>query len=339
MSGEQPSINAPSKILVIKLSSLGDLFHALPAVHNLRLGLGAGIDWVTQTNYADVVRCFQDVDRVIAFPRRGFAGRFRAFLGELRQQEYDLIVDLQGLLKSAFVGRLARGRRRIGPSFHREGSRLLYPEVAGPRDKNRHAVDEALDIVRYLNLQLLPPAFPVAFPKMNLAEPGPRVAIVPCSRWVTKNWPPAKFIETARGLQQKTGAWIYLVGGPEDQATCSDIATQLGSRVTNLCGKTSLVALGSLLQEMDVVVSVDSGPMHVAAALGRPVVAVFGATDPVRTGPYGAAHRVLCLEGLDCRPCYSDWCKRKDLKCLHDLSPGRVIEAAVRTLEQKKGPP
>ena len=149
---------------MIKLSSLGDLFHALPAVHGLKTGLDAVVDWVVDSRLAPVVECFPDVERVIAFPRHGIRRRARPFLDALRAERYDLVLDFQGLLKSALVARLARGRRRIGPSFHREGSRLFYPEVAGPRNKERHAVEENLDILRFLGLPIGEPRFPLAFP-------------------------------------------------------------------------------------------------------------------------------------------------------------------------------
>jgi heptosyltransferase-1 len=108
------------KILVVKLSSLGDLFHPLPAVRCLKRELGAEIHWVVQEEYAGLVACFSDVSRVIRFPRRGFAAAGRAFVSELRRDRYDIAIDFQGLLKSALTTRMARAERRIGPSFHRE---------------------------------------------------------------------------------------------------------------------------------------------------------------------------------------------------------------------------
>ena len=282
------SQSAPSspRILVVKLSSLGDLFHALPAIRHLKQEWNATIDWVTQTPYVELVKCFPDVNRVIAFPRRDFFKQSSEFVRDLRREKYDLILDLQGLLKSALVARMARGRKRIGPSFAREGSRLLYSAVAGPKNKNRHAVDEILDVVRYLGLEVRKPEFPVAFPKAPRPEPEPRVVFIPCSRWRTKNWPPERFVEVGRALQKRAGATIFLAGSPEDRPVCDWIEKQIGGRVVNVCGKTSLVELGSLLQEMNLTIAVDSGPMHMAAAVGRPVLAVFGATDPKRTGPY-----------------------------------------------------
>jgi len=328
------------RILAVKLSSLGDLFHALPAVHNLKVGLQAEVDWVTQPEYGGLVGCFSDVSRVIEFPRRTWASDWPRFLRDLRARRYDLVVDFQGLLKSAWVARLAGGTRVIGPSFCREGSRFLYHAVAGPRNKNRHAVEESLDVVRFLGLDVAAAEFPVRFPLRTFAEPSPRVALIPVSRRGNKNWPAEYFVETAVRLSRDSGASLYLFGGPGDGAACAAIEnavfSQTGRRPVNLAGRTTLVQMGSWFSGMDLAIANDSGPMHMAAALGVPVVAVFGPTDPVRTGPYGARHSVLTAEGLSCRPCFRRSCREAIPECLRRVPPDRVLEAAARALKEKR---
>jgi ADP-heptose:LPS heptosyltransferase len=220
-------------------------------------------------------------------------------------------------MKSALVAKWARGKRRIGPSFEREGARLLYDEVAGPRNKQRHAVEECLDVVRHLGLPVGEPKFPVTFPAFPLEASRPRVALLPCSRQARKNWPPARFVEVGRALRDE-GASLFLIGSPADQPVCAGIARGIGGPVTDLCGRTSLLELGGLLRAMDLLVTVDSGPMHMAAALGTPVVAVFGPTHPERTGPFGDGH-VVVKQGDD----------------LSALAAGPVITAALRQV--KKG--
>jgi lipopolysaccharide heptosyltransferase I len=316
MNPGAPAGGPVRRLLVVKMSSLGDLFHALPAVRCLKRGLGASVDWVAHDIYADLVGRFEDVDRAIAYPRSAFLRGARAMLRELRAERYDLVVDLQGLLKSAMVARLARGGRRIGPSFHREGAGLAYDEVAGRRDRNRHAVEENLDVVRHLGLPRLEPAFPVRFPRSVPDAPRPRVALLPCSRRPEKNWTVAGFAAVGRGLRERAGATLFVMGAPPDAAVCAELAAAMGGGAVNLCGRTGLVELGSLLQEMDLAVTVDSGPMHMAAAVGVPVVAVFGPTDPVRTGPYGPRHRVV-------RP-------GPDLRA---LPPPPVLDAALGLLD------
>ncbi len=325
------------RILVVKLSSLGDLFHALPAVHELKTRLPARIDWVVQREYAELAAaCFTDVDRVLAFDRRRWARRPGVFLRELRRERYDLVLDMQGLLKSALVARLARGARRVGPSFHREGARLFYHAVAGPRDKQRHAVEENLDVVRYLGLEPGPPRFGLRAPPWPVERPRPRVALAPSSRWPSKNWPPASFAAAARRLRDGVGASLFLLGAPGDRPLCDAVASAIGGPVENLAGRTSLVEMAGALAGMDLLIANDSGPVHMAAALGTPVLVLFGPTDPARTGPFGPGHRVL-TPAVPCRPCFQRDCTRPGGTCLETIAPERVARAAMEMLLEAGG--
>ena len=323
---------AELRVLVVKLSSLGDLFHALPAVHELKAGLPARIDWVVQREYAELAACcFADVERVIAFDRHRSLTGLPAFLRQLRAERYDLVLDMQGLLKSALVARFARAKRRLGPSFRREGARLFYDAVAGPRNKARHAVDENLDMARYLGLKPGPAHFAVRAPTWHTDHPRPRVALAPASRWPSKNWPPAAFAALARHLQRDYGASIFLLGSPGDRAVCDAVARELKGAVENTAGRTRLVEMAGLLAGMDLLVSNDSGPVHMAAAFGTPALVLFGPTDPARTGPYGEKHRVLLAE-VPCRPCFQRVCGRRAGTCLDTISPERVAAVAREML-------
>jgi lipopolysaccharide heptosyltransferase I len=327
---------ARKRILIVKLSSLGDLFHALPAVHCLKAGLDADVDWVTQPEYEPVVKCCTDISEVIVFPRRHWVPRAGAFLHALRAREYDLAIDLQGLLKSALVVKLARARKTIGPSFHREGAHLLYDAVAGKCNKDRHAIEECMDVVRYLGLVEFPVEFPIRFPAQESAKPG--IAVIPVSRAANKNWPQEHFVQAAQHLAERTEYGIYLFGSAADRPVCDAIEAALVSsagraRVVNLAGKTSLVEMGGWLSVMRLVVANDSGSIHMAAALGVPVVAVFGPTDPRRTGPYGAGHRAVMAD-VACRPCFKKTCDRDVPECLQKASPEKVVHAALEVLGQ-----
>jgi len=334
------------RILIIKLSSLGDLFHALPAVHNLKQGLGAQIDWVTNTGYVDLVSCFDDVDDVIGFPRKDFYANFNEFRKQLRKKEYDIIIDMQGLMKSALTARLARGSRRIGPSFHREGSKLFYDSVAGPCDRTRHAVIENLDIIPHLKLEKIPPEFHVTFPQPP-AEPeslelfpqkpaadGPQVAICPASRWKTKNWPTDRFAEVAKKLQESMNASITLLGGPEDIETCRTIEDALVKPCRNLAGKTSIIEMGGILQNVDLLIANDSGPSHMAAAVNTPTLVIFGPTNPDRTRPFGDIHHVL-KTAYPCQPCHSRTCQNPDIPCITGVKIYQVLDKATEMLTRK----
>lgn len=321
----------PNRILIVKLSSLGDLFHALPAVHCLREQLQADIDWVTQAEYRGLVDCFTDVHRTIVFNRRAPFSGFGSLWRDLRAEEYDLVVDLQGLLKSALIARMARCDVRIGPSFAREGSALFYTHLAGERRRDRHAVDENMDVVRLLKLRATPPIFPVQFPERRLETPRPRIGLIPFSRWPSKNWPAASFVEACRRLQSATGASFYVFGGAADEDGCAAIAARLAGPAENLAGKTSLIETASFLKQMNLVIGNDTGPMHMAVACDVPVLALFGPTDPLRTGPCGVRNRVLQAEA-PCQPCHLRVCQRKQGDCLSALAVSKVVETALDML-------
>ncbi len=324
-----------TRVLVVKLSSLGDIFHALPAVHAISLGLEAKVDWVVHDAYAACVSCFNDVGRVIPFYRRAFWSKLPVFLKDLRRENYDLTLDLQGNLKSVLVSRMARSKRLIGPSFHREGSRRFYPEIAGKPLRERHAVEQLLDTPRFLGLHTGEPVFPVSFPKPANAGPRPRVALIPFSRWPSKNWPAAGFIELARQLCADAGANIFLLGGREDESAAASMAQAMDCDAHNMAGRLSLVELGSMLSDMDLVIGNDTGPLHMAAAIGTTVLGIYGPTNPKRTGPYGAGHRVMTPPECACAPCYSRQCLRPENFCMSGITPKAVLEEALGMLQTK----
>ncbi|HAL92709.1 MAG TPA: hypothetical protein DCM68_06765 [Verrucomicrobia bacterium] len=323
------------RILVIKLSSLGDIAHALPAVRALKERTGAAIDWVVQPEYAELLACCPDVEGILPFPRKDFVRGFLPFLRALRRKRYDAIVDLQGLMKSAIVARFARGKRRFGPAWAREGAHRFYDaqpaRTTGPR---RHAVEELMAVADLVAAGGgVPPEPRLDFPEAEHdGSPGPHVALAPFSRWNTKNWPLENFAALGRRLASEMGCQIRIVGGPGDMAQGEALARQIGEGARNLCGKTDLPGLCSLLKGMDLLVTVDSGPMHWADAMGVPLVAVFGATDPARTGPYRQHDHVVAKGGLSCRPCHSRTCARGDLACLRTLEVEAVLQAALARL-------
>lgn len=319
------------RVLIVKLSSMGDLFHALPAVHCLKEGLNAEIDWIVHPVYAELVKCFSDVSRVLSFPRRANLIQFARQISLLRAETYDLVLDLQGILKSAVVSRLARGTKRIGPSFHREGSVLFYSAVAGTRNKNRHAVEEIMDLVRYLGVPALPPSFPMTVPLQLVSEPSPRIALLPFSRWPSKKWPLTSFIRVGRELQENLDASVFVMGAADEQSSGAAVEKELSGRVINLVGRTTLPQMAGILREMDLVIANDSGPMHLAAAMGAPVLAMYGPSDPARTGPCGPQHRLLKGK-LRCQPCFSRRCRFRDGSCMLTITPESVINTAMDML-------
>jgi lipopolysaccharide heptosyltransferase I len=321
------------KVLVVKLSSLGDALHALPAVAELKTQLGAEVHWAVQPAFAPLVRRFACVDEVIEVPRPSDLRGFLRALRRIRARRYDLVADLQGLMKSALVARAAQAPRRIGPSFAREGSRLLFHELAGARDKGRHAIEECLDLVRHLGLAMpTEPRLPLDVPAIDLDAlaplpgDGPRIAVAPASRWESKNWPEDHFAAFVRRAVSRHAARVYLVGGGGDAPLAERIVAAAGVPAANLCGRLSLAESLGALARCETLLTNDSGPMHMAAALGVRCVALFGPTLPGRTGPYGTRHVVLRVEG--CPPCHRRICPKGTKACLRAITPA-MAEAAV----------
>lgn len=321
------------KVLIVKLSSMGDLFHALPGVATIKERLSARIDWCVQEEYVELVKCFDDVDRVIPFPRRSFFKQVRRFRTELLRDEYDYVIDMQGLLKSCLVTMMARGRRKIGPSFAREGTAWFYPERAVGGVKGRHAVHRIMDVLRHLNLAPLDVDFRVSFPKPEVEGGHPRIGLVPCSRWETKTWPSSCFIDTATRMLKSRPMSFYIIGGPSEEDICQEVAGGIGNCAKNVAGRYSMPESGGLISQMDLLITNDSGPMHMAAAVGVPVLAVFGPTDEKSTGPYGKEHRVLTAD-VKCRPCFARACKAGGTPCLSGVS---AVDAATAALEMLEG--
>jgi heptosyltransferase I len=319
-----------TRVLIVKLSSLGDLVHALPTIHCLKIGLPARITWVVNAIYAPLLQHAEDVDEVIAFDRQRPLRGLWAVVRELRRREFDLVIDLTGLFKSALISRLARGRLCLGPSSARELAWVFYDRQVGARDLNRHAVERYLDVVRALEITEGDRAFPLTFPSWVPAADGTRpiVVLIPSARWSTKVWPVSQFAELADRLR-RDGLQVVVVGG--EPPAVKDLLAGLDG-VIDLRGKTSLAELGGILQRADLVIANDTGPLHLAAALGRRVIALMGPTDPRRTGPYGDSHRVLSTWPL-CSPCFSKVCRNPAGQiCLQDLRAADVYVVAVAML-------
>lgn len=323
------------RLLLVKLSALGDVIHALPTLRALREGLGARVDWLVEEEQADLLRGHPLIDRLLVCPRRrwlrelrrgevrGVVRELAGFLRELRAVEYGVVLDLQGLLKSALWTRLARAGRRVGLGTAREGSAWVLDERV-PCDLNLHAVDRYLTAARYLGAGVDGVSFVLGLTPQDqqradrlLWGMGRRlVALNPLTRWPSKRW--GGFGRLCR-LLVADGWRVVLVGA--DRRALEPLE---GRGVLNLGGATGLRELACVLRRCRLLVSVDSGPMHLAAAVGTPVVALFGPTAPWRTGPYGEGHRVLRRE-LSCSPCFRRRCE--DRRCLEEIEPEEVLEA------------
>ncbi|MDZ4164699.1 MAG: glycosyltransferase family 9 protein [Smithellaceae bacterium] len=331
-------------ILLVKLSAIGDVVHTLPSLGALRrLYPQAHITWVVEEAAADLVISHPWLDQVIVLKRKSWLknlrqgkitasiGEIKEFIGLLRARDYDLVIDFHGLLKSSLVVLLSGGKRKVGFDSYQELSGLFVREKVN-EDMGKHAVDRYLDLVRHLGANplevefLLPCGEENKKRAKNLIEKGgigegePFVAVNPIALWETKLWPEERFARLCDLITGELGVRVVLTGTQGDRMR--RIASLVKIPVLDLTGQTSLKDLLCLYRMAKLVVTTDTGPMHIAAAAGTPVIALFGPTDPKRTGPYGAGHRILQREH-SCRPCFKKKCD--DPKCLLDLTVEEVF--------------
>ncbi len=332
------------RILLIKPSSLGDIVHTLPTVALLRVAFPqAHLAWLVKREWAGLVERVEGVDRVWPVDP-GFAG-WLAHVPALRAERFDLVVDLQGLLRSGLMAWLSGCSTRIGFANGREGSPLLYSQRVAVPTPDMHAVDRYRLVAaalgasagrtpefRFRSLPGDEEQVHALLRRHGLSPSTPWIAMNVSARWPTKRWPPEYFAQTADRLQQDGAGPVVLCGGPGDRVDAETVKQSMRTQPVDVTGETPVGLLPTLLKCAAVLVTNDSGPMHVAAAVGTPVVSVFGPTSPVRTGPYGTGHVVL-THNVPCRPCYSRECQNVTrLECLTGLSPDRVIEAVRERL-------
>jgi lipopolysaccharide heptosyltransferase II len=357
------------KILILKPSSLGDVIQALPVLRLLKLHFqDAEIFWWIDSALAPLLAGDPDLAGIVRFERKRWARpphwpEMCRSIRWLRAQKFDLVIDLQCLLRSAVFAWLANGKLLAGLDETREGARGFY-DLAVPRKSfHTHAVDwylavlPALGVPVHKNFQWLPerpkiaaevkrkwPAGEVRSEEVEgrnsartsslSSHTSPRwIALQPGARWENKRWPANYFAELVRQLAGKfPEARFAILGNGEDKSLGEIISRAAPERCLNLCGETSLPEMIEWVRRCDLLVTNDTGPMHVAAALGKPLIALFGPTEPRRTGPYGQLENVLRID-LPCSPCMKSDCHfEKPEECLRALPAALVFERAQKLL-------
>jgi heptosyltransferase-1 len=332
------------QILLVKLSSFGDVLHALPTLEALRTAYPeAHITWLVEAAYAPLLASHPALNEVWVAPRLRPAefwsgsnpARLRRLVRQLRARPFDLVLDLQGLLKSAVWVALARSPRKVGYDGTREFSYLALTERVPPFDPEAHAVRRYLNLAHYLGAPANRPRFRLGLDAA--ADPSgllpgkagwPLAVLHPGARWASKLWPPAFWADLAEWLNQRAFQ-VAVTGSVADQELVAGIVEQSQAPLINLAGRTSLAELAAVLRRARLAVTTDTGAMHLAAALGTPVTALFGPTAPWRTGPFGQGHQVVRLD-LPCSPCFKRRCPEP--RCLTDLTPETVAAACEKIL-------
>ncbi|MBI3754359.1 MAG: lipopolysaccharide heptosyltransferase II [Deltaproteobacteria bacterium] len=336
------------KILIIKLSSIGDVVHTLPALYALKSAYPyAKIDWLVEEEPGNILIGHPLLNEVFVIKKRGWLRDFKRtyrIAKKLRARSYDIVLDFQGLVKSGIWVLLSGGKRRVGFDKSRELSWIFLNERLPAYNPDTHAVDRYLVLARYLGGKGDKVDFPIpisenekkkvaGFLKANdIWEGMPFVVINPAARWETKLWEIKKFADFCNGLMDRFSCKVVMVGASYNEQN-KDIASLTNNRVIDLTGKTTLKELAYLMRLSAAVITVDSGPMHIAAAVNVPVVALFGPTAPWRTGPYGEIHTVIRKE-LPCSPCFSRVCE--DTICMEKIEVEDVLKAVEQKLQKAK---
>ncbi len=345
----------PRRICVIKPSALGDVVQSLPLLPVLKTRFpAASISWVVNRELADLVNGHPCVDDVLVFDRRGGWSEWTRLLSELRSRRFDLVFDLQGLLRTGVMTLATRAPIRVGLQTAREGSSLTTNCIIPDSGRNVPAHARLWRVAEVLGLGDVPKETQIVVSNSDRdwvdailrRLPRPVIAVHPGARWETKRWPVEKFASLLdRSSQAWNGSTIILGSGGErpdaerlEQRLAEGTAYAARSPVVNLAGQTTLKQLAALLARVDFAISNDSGPMHLAAGLGTPTLGLFTCTSATRSGPAGSQHELVSTMVA----CAASYCKRcpnhgeAHLACLLELDVERVWQSLQRLVAKSE---
>ena len=320
------------KILIIKPSSLGDVVHSLAVLDALyRCFPGAEIHWLVAKGFEGLLEDHPMLKKLWIIHKdewkkisriRTTVAELRTLFRNLRKEGYDLVIDLQGLFRSGLIAKATGAPMRVGFKEAREGSTSFYTHTV-EGEKDIHAVDRYLKIPVFLGCKAAQARFPFppSLQSSSLALPayGEYAVMVPGARKPVNRWPARRFGELASRLPIKT----LVVGSRGDRVIAEEVVKASQGKAESVAGKTDLRGLIQVIRGSRFMVSNDTGPMHIAAAFGVPVFALFGPANPVRTGPYGKGHTII-RKDISCAPCYRKTCKNP--RCLDMITPNEVAE-------------
>ena len=339
------------RICIVKPSALGDVVQTLPLLGVLRRRFpSASISWVVRRDLAELLTGHPELSEVIPYQRDGSWREFLGLLSLLRRRRFDLVFDLQGLFRTALMTFATGAPLRVGLETAREGANLACNCVIPDSGRNVPAhlrywrVAEALGLADHPRVSVVPTTPLEAAWAADQLRPlsRPILALHAGATWETKRWPIEKFAAVARRFEGS----VVVVGSAAEQGPAAQIASAAvsqGRRALNLAGRTTLKQLAALLSAADLLVSNDSGPLHLAAALGTPVVGIFTCTSPFRSGPFrsgpaGSIHELIST-AVPCAASYEKTCPYRGvahLACLDELPVERVWKAVERILDRRR---
>jgi lipopolysaccharide heptosyltransferase I len=338
-----------NRILIVRLGALGDVVHAIPVAAALRRAFpSARIDWLVSAKHGEILDLVTVLDQRIAVnDRDGSTGGQSLWqaIGGLRRTHYDVVVDLQGLIKSALLSRLSGAPRVVGftSSYARESlARLFYTDTYDPGRgglydprETRHVVRINLGLLTALGVEPTAPEFPIAdvdsvVARWAIEHTGGRYALLnPGAAWPNKRWPPSRFGQLARDLRERHDLLSVVLWGPGEEALAQEVV-EAANGAALLSPKTTIADLVALGRSAAVMISGDTGPTHLAAAVGTPLVGIFGPTRAVRNGPLAKRDIAVSRDAI-CQCHHLRRCKL-DRMCLLDIEVQEVITAVDRRL-------
>ena len=342
---EQLLKSAAPSILIVLMGSLGDVARGLGIVAHLKSGCpDCRITWLVEPGCADLVGLHPQVDNVIVFKRAWSFKALWELYRQLRQYHFDITLDLQRHLKSGFFAMLSRSRQRIG--FHRKNSKelnwLFNNASIGYYSNELSKLDHYFKFTRYLGLA--DPArvnFGISdwdarkhLPRVLMDLDDPLISIVLGSRWESKNWLTQGYIHLVQHILADEALRVAMIGDAAHNTAAAEISEHIKAKaLVNLVGTTSLLELAAVLKFSTLVVGPDTGPGHLAAAMGTPYISLFGPTSPIRTAPYGCEHLVVKTQ-LDCMPCYEKKCPLHTRKCMADIRVEQIVDKLNQVLNR-----
>lgn len=339
-----------NRFLIVRLGALGDIVHAIPVAVALRRAFpDAQIDWIVSSKHREILELVPVLSRtIIVNDREGAPGGMSVMsaVAQLRRQHYDVAFDLQGLLKSALLARGSGARRVIG--FNRRYAResmasLFYTERHDPGGaglfapaETRHVVQINLSVLRTLGLDVEQPVFALDAPasptiaQLLARVSGPFVLLNIGAAWPNKRWPAEYFGALAATLQQRRGMRSVVLWGPGERALAERVVQTSGGAAV-AAAETTIGDIAALAAAATVMVSGDTGPTHIATAVGTPLVGIYGPTRPERNGPLGADDLTVSRASV-CRCHHLRQCRLQRM-CLMDITVDEVLAAVERRLD------
>lgn len=337
---------APRRVLIVLLGSIGDVVRALPLLCRIRLAWpDSHLAWAVEPKSEPVLRSHPWLDEVIVYDRKRAPWSVAAFVREIRRGRFDLVIDLQRHLKSGAIGWISGAPERLGfaPGNTKEYNDLFSTRQAAAQPKMRlklsqyQAFGDALGIPPApIEFGLEPTPEEAANAKRLLASASsPKVGVIMGSSWPSRIYPPGAVVAVIRKLAHPTDTcpalFPVLIGGPDEADVAAAVMRELdGAAALNLVGRTSLRDLIAIFAECAVAFGPDSGPMHMAAAAGCPVVSLWGSTAPERSAPWGFAELVIRGE-IPCHPCYLRRCPIGG-ECMRRIDPSAVVHAVSQAV-------